>query len=251
LDITKLQAVEDFINANQVSVIINAAAYTAVDKAEEEVETAIRINGEAVGNLAKAAKAAGALLVHVSTDYVFDGIAHQPIGESQKPNPISAYAHSKLLGEQLMLEAAGCGAIVRTSWLYSEYGHNFVKSMIKFGNERDELRVVYDQIGTPTYSGDLARFILQTIPQWQKLNGSEIFHYSNEGVTSWYDFALAIHELSGIQCRVVPIPSKDYPLPAARPFYSLMAKEKVKQIYGVDIPHWRESLKKCIARLQP
>ncbi len=249
LDITKLSAVEDFVDENQVSVIINAAAYTAVDKAEEEAELANKINGEAVGNLAMGAKVSGAILVHVSTDYVFDGTAHRPISESEEPNPISAYSHSKLLGEQRMLEVEGRGAIVRTSWLYSEFGNNFVKSMIKYGRERDELRVVYDQVGTPTYAGDLARFILDILPQWQKLESTEIFHYSNEGVASWYDFALAIQEFAGVKCRVVPIESKDYPLPAARPFYSLMAKDKVKRMYDVKIPHWRESLKKCVDKL--
>lgn len=246
LDITKPDAINDFIDKEKIDCIINAAAYTAVDKAQEQPETASLINGIAVGNLAEAAKAAGILLVHVSTDYVFDGTHYQPIRENETPNPISAYAYSKFLGEQKLLEQNGKGVIVRTSWLYSEFGSNFVKSMIKFGRERDVLNVVYDQVGTPTYAKDLATVILDLIPEWRKLRAPEIFHYSNEGVASWYDFTLAIHEFAHIGCRVMPIETKDYPLPAKRPFYSLMAKDKIKKAYQVEIPHWRESLKKCV-----
>lgn len=246
LDITNPDAIETFVNENQINCIINAAAYTAVDKAEEQADLANLINGEAVGNLAIAAKAADALLVHVSTDYVFDGTAHQPINESTTPNPLSAYAVSKFLGEQELLENAGRGVVIRTSWLYSEFGNNFVKSMIKYGRERDQLNVVYDQVGTPTYAADLAALILNLIPEWNKLKKPEIFHFSNEGVASWYDFTLAIHEFAKVDCRVNAIETKDYPLPAKRPYYSLMAKDKIKKAYGLHLPHWRESLKKCV-----
>lgn len=246
LDITDPDAVETFVAENQVKCIINAAAYTAVDKAEEQAQIANLINGEAVGNLAIAAKTAGALLVHVSTDYVFDGTAHQPIPETATPNPQSAYAVSKFLGEQELLENTNKGVVIRTSWLYSEFGNNFVKSMIKYGRERDVLNVVYDQVGTPTYAGDLAALILQLVPEWMKLEKPEIFHYSNDGVASWYDFTVAIHEFANITCRVNAIETKDYPLPAKRPYYSLMAKDKIKKTYQLQLPHWRESLKKCV-----
>ncbi len=247
LDITKLDAVGKFLDAKKVECIINAAAYTAVDKAEEEPEVANLINGEAVGILARAAKSRDILLVHVSTDYVFNGRAHQPIHEDDKPDPVSAYAYSKMLGEKQLLQAEGKGVIVRTSWLYSSFGKNFVKSMIKFGRGRDELNVVYDQIGTPTYASDLAKVILDLIPEWKKLDAPEIFHYANDGVASWYDFTIAIHEIAGISCRVNPIETKNYPLPATRPFYSLMAKDKIRKVNKNAIPHWRESLKKCVA----
>ncbi|MCF8366042.1 MAG: dTDP-4-dehydrorhamnose reductase [Bacteroidales bacterium] len=246
LDITDPDAIEAFVLENQVKCIINAAAYTAVDKAEEQPEIANLINGEAVGNLAIAAKTAGALLVHVSTDYVFDGAAHQPIHETANPNPQSAYAVSKFLGEQELLENTDKGVIIRTSWLYSEFGNNFVKSMIKYGRERDVLNVVYDQVGTPTYAADLAALILGLIPEWIKLEKSEIFHFSNDGVASWYDFTVAIHEFANVNCRVNAIETKDYPLPAKRPYYSLMAKDKIKKTYDLHLPHWRESLKKCV-----
>lgn len=247
LDITKLDAVGKFLDAEKVDCIINAAAYTAVDKAEEEPQVANLINGEAVGILARAAKSRGILLVHVSTDYVFNGRAHQPIHEDEKPDPVSAYAYSKMLGEKQLLQAEGKGVVVRTSWLYSSFGKNFVKSMIKYGRERDELNVVYDQIGTPTYASDLAKVILDLIPEWSKLDAPEIFHYANDGVASWYDFTIAIHEIAGISCRVNPIETKNYPLPATRPFYSLMAKDKIRKANKNAIPHWRESLKKCVA----
>lgn len=247
LDITKSDAVEAFLEQNKVDCIVNAAAYTAVDKAEEEPEIANLINGEAVGILANAAKKRGALLVHISTDYVFNGQAYQPIREDEKPEPLSNYAYSKWLGEQKLLNAGGNGIIVRTSWLYSSFGKNFVKSMIKFGRERDQLNVVYDQVGTPTYAADLAKTVLDLIPAWKKLSGPEIFHYSNEGVASWYDFTVAIHEIAGIDCRVNAIETKDYPLPAKRPFYSLMAKDKIKKAYNLEIPHWRSSLQKCLS----
>ncbi len=250
LDITCGEAVTEFVQQNRINGIINAAAYTAVDKAEAEPEKADMINGNAVSILARVAKENDALLVHISTDYVFSGRHFRPLKEDDKPEPISAYARSKLLGEQRIMQISPRAVIMRTSWLYSEYGHNFMKSMIKYGQERDELNVVYDQIGTPTYAGDLAEIILKLFTEWQKLEKPEIFHYSNEGVASWYDFALAIHELAAIDCHVNPIETKDYPLPAQRPYYSLMSKEKISGLYGLRIPHWRESLRICLANLR-
>lgn len=249
LDITDPAAVEKFLEENNTDCIINAAAYTAVDKAEEEPDVASLINGQAVGILAQAARKMNALLVHISTDYVFDGTSWQPIKEDEEANPISAYAASKHLGEQLILEADDTAVILRTSWLYSSFGKNFVKSMIKYGRECEVLSVVYDQVGTPTWAADLASAILHLIPYWQKLDKPEIFHYSNEGVSSWYDFTRAIHEMAGIKCKVNAIETKDFPLPAKRPFYSLMAKDKIKKEYNLDIPYWRDSLKRCIDQI--
>lgn len=249
LDITKEDEVRKFIADQKIQIIINAAAYTAVDKAEEEPEKANLINGEAPAILARSIKDVNGLLVHISTDYIFDGKAYQPINEGDEPAPISAYAHSKWLSEKLILAENCKSVILRTSWLYSEYGHNFVKSMMRFGQERDELKVVFDQVGTPTYAGDLAKIILELIPNWIKLEHPVIYHYSNEGVASWYDFAIAVHEFAGITCNVLPIETKDYPLPAKRPFYSLMNKEKIKKQFGVSIPHWRNSLKICVRNI--
>jgi dTDP-4-dehydrorhamnose reductase len=249
LDITNKQAILDFVSGKDIHCIINAAAYTAVDKAESEPEKANLINGTATGNLAEVAKNIGALLVHISTDYIFDGKNHRPLCEDDPPGPVSAYAHSKWLGEVRINEVACKAVTLRTSWLYSEFGVNFVKSMIKYGREREVLNVVFDQIGSPTYAADLASTILQLIPEWLKMISSEVFHYSNEGVTSWYDFTLAIHEIAGIKCRVNPIETKDYPLPATRPFYSVLTKEKIKKKYSIQIPYWRDSLKICIGKI--
>jgi dTDP-4-dehydrorhamnose reductase len=246
LDITKAEDVKKFVVNHKISCIINAAAYTAVDKAEKEPEIANLINGRAPAFLAKAMKEVDGLLIHISTDYVFDGTAHQPLNEDDQPNPVSAYSYSKWLGEKLILEEDNRSVILRTSWLYSEFGHNFVKSMMRFGLERDELKVVFDQVGTPTYAGDLAKIILDLLPDFLQLKQSEIYHLSNEGLASWYDFALAVHEFAGIKCRVLPIETKDYPLPAQRPFYSLMNKEKIKKKFGITIPHWRDSLRGCV-----
>ncbi len=246
LDITKVEEVNQYVSDQRINCIINAAAYTAVDKAEEEPEKANMINGEAPAILAKALKKVDGTLIHISTDYVFDGESYRPINEIDQPNPISAYAYSKWLGEKLILEQNSKSVILRTSWLYSEFGHNFVKSMIGFGRGRKELKVVFDQVGTPTYAGDLAKTILELIPGFLQIDKPEIYHLSNEGVASWYDFALAVHEFAGIDCHILPIETKDYLLPAKRPFYSLMNKEKIKTQFGITIPHWRDSLRICV-----
>ncbi len=249
LDITNSEAVEFLIKQNSISCIINVAGYTAVDKAESEPEFADLVNGTAVGILAEAAAKYNALFIHISTDYVFDGKGYRPLVETDKPAPISAYAKSKYLGEKLILQNANKAVILRTSWLYSSFGHNFVKSMLKYGKERDVLNIVFDQIGTPTYAADLAKVILDLIPTWLNLKKIEIYHFSNEGVCSWYDFTKAILEIAGIDCKVNPIETKDYPLPAERPFYSIMSKEKIKKEFDIEIPYWKDSLKICLDKL--
>ncbi len=249
LDITKAADVERFITGNKIEAVINCAAYTAVDKAETEKDTARKINVEAVQNLALAANKNGAILVHISTDYVFDGKNYKPYVESDYTNPQSVYAQTKLDAESMVEEFANRGIVLRTSWLYSSHGHNFVKTMLKYGRERDSLNVVFDQIGTPTYAGDLAETILKILPQLADFEGYDVYHFSNEGVCSWYDFALAIMEESGIKCKINPILSKDYPLPAPRPFYSVLDKSKIKAKFALEIPHWRTSLKVCLNKI--
>lgn len=249
LDITDPSKVEAYFVANQPQVIINCAAYTAVDKAESDEATTYLINAKAVENLSKSASAIGALMVHISTDYVFDGKSYLPYNETDITNPQSVYGRSKLAGEIAVGQYAGKGLILRTSWLYSAFGSNFVKTMIRYGNERDELNVVFDQVGTPTYARDLARTILDIIPQALHHSGTELFHYSNEGVASWYDFARTVITFSGINCEIKPILTKDYPLPAPRPCFSVLNKSKIKETYNIRIPYWSDSVKHCIDRL--
>lgn len=249
LDITDPLKVEAYFVAYQPQVIINCAAYTAVDKAESDEATTYLINAKAVENLSKSASAIGALMVHISTDYVFDGKSYLPYNETDITNPQSAYGRSKLAGEDAVRQFASKGLILRTSWLYSAFGSNFVKTMIKYGNERDELNVVFDQIGTPTYARDLARAILDIIPQALQHSGTELFHYSNEGVASWYDFARTVIAFSDINCEIKPILTKDYPLPAPRPCFSVFNKSKIKETYNIRIPYWSDSVKHCIQRL--
>lgn len=249
LDITDSKAVTDFVKDNDITHIVNCAAYTAVDKAEEEKALSAAINVDAVRNLATAADAIGAKVLHVSTDYVFDGTAHRPYKESDKVNPVSQYGTTKRQGETALLALAPESVIVRTAWLYSPYGKNFVKTMMKLGSERPTLKVVCDQIGTPTYAADLAEAICAILfsPQW--IPG--IYHFTDEGACSWYDFTKSIHRIAGITgCDVQPIPTEDYPTPATRPSYSLLDKSKIKATYGITIPHWEESLEKCIAKLK-
>jgi len=251
LDITKLEDIEAFLSDNQIDTIVNCAAYTAVDKAEEDIELAYKINQEAVKNLATIAKDKNIKLIHISTDYVFDGKSHTPLKEEDIINPQGVYAKSKRAGEEEILNISPKGAIIiRTSWVYSSNGKNFVKSMLKSGKERDELRVVCDQIGTPTYARDLARAILKTIENPNSNKDVEIYHYSNEGNCSWYDFAQAIFEISNIDCKVEPIGTKDYPTPAIRPAYSVLNKDKIKKDYNIKIPYWRDSLKSCLSLMK-
>lgn len=245
LDITDAKSVSDFIQQNEITHIVNCAAYTAVDKAEEDKALCAAINIDAVRNLASAAESFGTKIIHISTDYVFDGTAHRPYKESDKVNPISHYGTTKRQGETALLALAPNSIIIRTAWLYSPYGKNFVKTMIRLGHELPTLNVVSDQIGTPTYAADLARAIYTILrsPQWI----AGIYHFSNEGACSWYDFTKAIHRICGIKnCQVSPITTEDYPTAATRPSYSILDKSKIKVTFGIAIPHWEESLEKCI-----
>ncbi|NQV01863.1 MAG: dTDP-4-dehydrorhamnose reductase [Bacteroidia bacterium] len=250
LDITNPTAVSGLIRKEKPDFIINCAGYTAVDNAEKELEKALLLNGTAVEILAKAANETETILIHISTDYVFDGTAFIPYQEDTKPNPVSAYAKSKFEGEQALFNHANRGVIIRTSWLYSSHGQNFVKTILKYGLERDSLNVISDQIGSPTYARDLCRAIRNILPALSDQWGKDLFHYSNEGVASWYDFAKAILELAEINCQILPIESKDYLQLASRPFYSVLNKAKIKARFGISIPYWRDSLLDCILKLK-
>lgn len=241
LDITNAAAVNDFVKANDISTIINAAAYTAVDKCEEQEDLAYKINVDGPRNLAMS----GAKIVHISTDYVFDGTNHRPYMEDDNPNPVSAYGRTKLAGEKAILDNSKVAVIIRTAWLYSPYGNNFVKTMRKLGAEKEEINVVVDQIGTPTYAKDLAQAIVKILPQMNEQNKG-IYHFTNEGVCSWYDFATDIMAMSGLNCKVNAIPSSAYPTKAKRPHYSVLSKQKIKQTFGIEIQHWRKGLEKCL-----
>lgn len=249
LDITVFEQVKEVLLQETPDVVINCAAYTAVDRAEEAPEQADRVNHLGVHNLALTCKDLGIGLIHISTDYVFDGTNHRPYLESDLPNPQSVYGKSKLAGEEAMKRVNPSNSIIiRTSWVYSPLGNNFVKTMLRLAKERTELNVVADQIGTPTYAKDLAKTILQIVPQ---LNNEqvEVYHYSNEGACSWYDFAKAIFELKKIDMTLNPIESEQYPTPAKRPFYSVMNKNKIKEAFSMEVPHWREALKDCLKKL--
>jgi len=250
LDITNPLKVAAYFTSSKPQAVINCAAYTAVDKAELNESSAYLINATAVEILSKSAAAIGALMVHISTDYVFDGKSYRPYCESDATNPQSAYGRTKLAGEAAVRQYADKGLILRTSWLYSAFGNNFVKTMMKYGTERDELKVVFDQVGTPTYARDLAKAILDIIPLAFQHSGTELYHYSNEGVASWYDFARLVIAFSGIDCQIKPILTKDYPLPAPRPYFSVLNKSKIKETYPISIPYWSDSVEHCIHRLR-
>ena len=248
LDITNKPAVMRFVVDNAIDGIVNCAAYTAVDKAEENQQLCGLLNSLAPAFLAEAIEQRGGWLIQISTDYVFDGTNHRPYVETDPVCPNSTYGRTKLEGEQEAQRACRHTMIIRTAWLYSTFGSNFVKTMIRLGKEKPELGVIFDQIGTPTYARDLAVAIFAAIGQGVKPG---IYHFSNEGVTSWYDFTKAIHRLAGItDCRVRPLHTAEYPTPATRPHYSVLDKTKIKQTYGLEIPHWEESLAECIAKLQ-
>ena len=253
LDLSNSQTMDMFFEHNTFDVVINCAAYTAVDKAESEPEIADAINHLAVKRLAQIAKEKDMVLIHVSTDYIFNGQNFNPYVESDPTDPKSVYGDTKLKGELAYIAKNPKGIIIRTSWVYSEYGNNFVKTMLRLGAERDALNVIFDQVGSPTYAGDLAKSILDILQTTdvEKFDESDkLFHYSNEGVCSWYDFAKTIFEISATQCEVSPIETKDYPTPAQRPHYSLMNKAKIKSRFELEIPYWKDSLKTCIKRLQ-
>ncbi len=250
LDITDEQAVEQIMAANAIDIIVNCAAYTAVNAAEDNEPLAARLNAGAVGILARVAKRHGVRMVHVSTDYVFDGQGCIPYTEDMATNPQSAYGRTKLEGERQLQEALGDDAVIlRTAWLYSPYGKNFVKTMLTLGKDKPALKVVFDQVGTPTCARDLARAIVtvMTADQWH----GGIYHYSNEGVISWYDFTLAIHRLAGITtCDVQPCHSDEFPAKAHRPAYSVLDKSKFKTTFGVTVPYWLDSLEATINQLR-
>ena len=247
LDITDKEAIRLFVEENEIDGIVNCAAYTAVDKAEENQELCDLLNNVAPGYLATAIERRGGWMIQISTDYVFDGTSHTPYVETDPVCPNSTYGSTKLAGEQSVQAACGKSMIIRTAWLYSTYGNNFVKTMMRLGKEKPELGVIFDQIGTPTYARDLAVAIFAAIEQGVKPG---IYHFSNEGVISWYDFTKAIHRIAGItDCKVRPLHTCEYPTPANRPHYSVLDKTKIKQTYGIEVPYWEESLKECIERL--
>ena len=248
LDICDKSALDAFVKANSVNVIVNCAAYTAVDKAEDDVELCYKINRDAVRNIAEVATENKVKVVHVSTDYVFDGTNYLPYTEDMPVCPATVYGKSKLEGEQALLENCKESVILRTAWLYSSFGNNFVKTMMKLGTERDSLGVIFDQVGTPTYAADLADAILQLLSNKTFVPG--IYHFSDEGVCSWYDFTKTIHRMANITCDVKPIETKDYPARTPRPHFSVLNKGKIKSTYGISIPHWEVSLEKCIQLLQ-
>ena len=247
LDITDAAAIEKFVNENQIDGIVNCAAYTAVDKAEDNQDLCRLLNTDAPGYLAAAVEKRGGWLIQVSTDYVFDGTNHTPYTEEEPTCPNSVYGSTKLEGERVAQQACSRTMIVRTAWLYSTFGNNFVKTMIRLGKEKPELGVIFDQIGTPTYARDLAVALFAAINQGVVPG---IYHFSNEGVISWYDFTKAIHRIAGITtCHVRPLHTAEYPTPAHRPHYSVLDKTKIKQTYNLDIPYWEESLKECVDKL--
>lgn len=249
LDITDASAVSDMVKGNDVEVIVNCAAYTNVDKAEDDEATADLLNNVAVRNLAEAAAAADALLIHVSTDYVFSGNGCIPYTEDSPVEPLGAYGRTKLAGEK-SLAASGCRYMIfRTAWLYSPFGKNFVKTMRKLTAEKDTLNVVFDQVGTPTYAGDLAALICKVISE-RMTDRQGIYHFSDEGVCSWYDFAVEICSLSGNVCDIRPCHSDEFPSRVKRPHFSVLDKTLVKNTFGIGIPYWKDSLKKCIDELK-
>ena len=251
LDITNAAAVMAAVKDNSITAIVNCAAYTNVDKAESDEATAELINATAVGNLARAMKEVGGTLFHVSTDYVFGSEGNTPRSEEMPLNPLGVYGVTKLHGEQAILES-GCKALIfRTAWLYSEFGNNFLKTMLRLTAEREQLNVVFDQVGTPTYAGDLALAIFSIIEAGVYEGNEGIYHFSNEGVCSWYDFAVEIAAAAGnTNCRINPCHSSEFPSPVTRPPYSVLDKTKIKNTFDIDIPHWRESMEYCIKRIR-
>ena len=250
LDITDAAAVLRTVEERRIDVIVNCAAYTDVERAEEDEPRADLLNHKAAGNLAAAAKATGATLFHVSTDYVFDGTAHTPYREDTAPSPLGAYGRTKLAGERAVM-ASGCRYLIfRTAWLYSEYGNNFLKTMLRLTAEKERLNVVFDQAGTPTYAGDLAMTIFSIVEGGYFAGNEGLYHFSNEGVASWYDFAAEIAAAAGHdKCRIRPCRTAEFPTKAARPAYSVLDKSKIKETFGLEIPHWRESMLYCLKNM--
>ena len=251
LDITSSGHVESFCRDRAIGAIVNCAAYTAVDRAETDEETAYRVNRHGAAVLAAAAKACDALLLHISTDYVFDGSNCRPYREDDLTSPLGVYGQSKWEGEEAIRNIAPSYMIIRTSWLYSIHGQNFIKTMLRLGSERDSIGVVFDQVGSPTWAADLAAAIVTIIDRHDiGLTYAETYHYSNEGVCSWYDLARAVMDAKGLPCRVHPIESADYPTPSKRPHFSVLNKKKIREAWGLEIPHWQDSLDNMLARCQ-
>lgn len=249
LDITDYKAIADFFTANSINFVINCAAYTQVDKAESEPDLADLINHQAVKNLAKVCAEHKAVLIQISTDFVFGGNKNTPFKEKDSTNPVGVYAATKLLGEQAALQHNPATIVIRTSWVYSTFGHNFVKTMLRLGNKLPQIGVVFDQVGSPTYARDLAQAILQIIEQQEKMTFGEIYHYTNSGVISWFDFATTIMKTAQLVCQVNPIESHEYPTPAQRPAYSVMNTKKISQQFNITIPYWRDSFEECLEKL--
>ena len=252
LDICSFEALQAFIIDYNINIIINCAAYTAVDKAEEDAVIAEKVNSNGVLNLVNALQTVNGKLIHISTDYVFDGDHFSPYKESDPVTPIGVYGETKREGELAVINSDIDSIVIRTSWLYSSYGNNFVKTMLRLGSEKENLGVIFDQIGTPTYARDLAKTCLDILVYSKETNmnsNGNLYHFSNEGVASWYDFAIAIMTLGKVNCHVKPIETKDYPTPAKRPHFSVLNKSKIKNDFEINIPYWRDSLAKCIIKL--
>ena len=248
LDITDKAAVERYVQDHQIEGIVNCAAYTAVDRAEDDLERATLLNVTGPAILAEVIERQGGWLIHISTDYVFDGNHSTPYTEEEPTHPMSVYGRTKRQAEEDVTERCRQSVIIRTAWLYSEYGNNFVKTMLRLGRERELLKVVYDQVGTPTYAGDLADAILHII---EKGIIAGIYHYTDEGVASWYDFTKTIHHMAEISaCEVLPIRSSEYPTKAHRPSFSVLDKQKIKSTYNIHIPYWKDSLRHCLSLLK-
>ena len=251
LDISDSDSVNSLIINEKINAVINCAAYTAVDKAEENIELAERVNSKGVSNLVKALNKVNGKLIHISTDYVFDGNNSQPYKESDQVCPIGVYGETKRQGELALINSDIDAIVIRTSWLYSNFGNNFLKTMLRLGKEKESINVVSDQIGTPTYSKNLAKICMDiiSISNLERISQKgKIYHYSDEGLASWYDFAVSIMQLADLSCKVCPVKTKDYPTLAKRPHYSVLSKEKIKTDFKIDIPHWKESLKECIIK---
>jgi len=253
LDICNSSQLNIFIKDNNINTVINCAAYTAVDKAEQDSDIAKKVNATGVLNLVKALEKVDGKLIHISTDYVFDGNSFLPYQELDEVNPIGVYGNTKRSGELAVINSDIDAVVIRTSWLYSAYGNNFVKTMLRLGNERDELGVIFDQVGTPTNAFDLAKTCLEILSYNKETNinsKGSLYHFSNEGVASWYDFSIAIMTLGKVNCHVKPIETKDYPTPAKRPHFSVLNKSKIKNDFKIEIPYWKDSLKDCIEKIK-
>ena len=253
LDICNISQLDTFFKDKNINTVINCAAYTEVDEAEKNAEIVEKVNATGVLNLVDALEKVNGKLIHISTDYVFDGSNFLPYKESDEVNPIGVYGNTKRGGELAVINSEIDGIVIRTSWLYSAYGNNFVKTMLSLGNDKDELGVIFDQVGTPTNARDLAKTCLDILvfSNKSKINSKgKLYHFSNEGIASWYDFSIAIMDLGKVDCKIKPIETKDYPTNALRPHFSVLNKSKIKNDFNIEIPYWRDSLKDCIEKIK-